>query len=154
MLALLKGASPRSYRMDDHSLFEKQADHLTYLSASGPDEHEPERRPQEQEGSPQRSRLSAERPFGGDDGDARGIEECDQKRRHAWRSGGGEGERGGEPRHRYQDGDEEAVAGVERVGEDGREVSERGAQEAEGQDGTGDRDGDKVREDANEKPRR
>jgi len=46
-------------------------------------------------------------------------------RRRARGRGGGEGERGGEPGDRYEEGDEEAVAGVQRVGEGGATLPSR-----------------------------
>jgi hypothetical protein len=45
-----------------------------------------------------------------------------------------------------QDGYQEAVAGVEGVGQQGEDVSGEGAEEAEDQDRTRDRDGHEVRE--------
>ena len=87
------------------------------------DEDEPERRPQEQEGRLQGTRLLPERPTGSRYGDAGGVKKGDEVGRHAGRRGGGEWERGGEAGDRYEGGDEEAVAGVQRVGEERGHVS-------------------------------
>src|ERR671911_292619 len=84
--------------------------------ATGGDEYQPEHRPAQKECGPQELVFAGEDAFGDYRGDASCVEQTDEEKRYAWRRYRRERERRGALRTLYQDRDQKAVAGVERVG--------------------------------------
>ena len=72
-------------------------------------------------------------------GDASGVEEGYEEGGYAGGGYRGEGEGGRCLGYADQEGDQEAVAGVQGVGEQGEDVAAEGAEKAEDEDGPGER---------------
>src|SRR3712207_6415374 len=85
------------------------------LEATGADEREPQRRPEYENGGPQRPALFGEHALCDGGGDAAQVEEPDQEGCDPRRRYGGEREGGGYPGRPLEQADQKAVCGVQRV---------------------------------------